>query len=326
MKVYISISIEDNSKGGGVNFLRYLSKYLDNQELLTSDYRLADIILINSHHNVFKNLLLKFLYPKKIYVHRIDGRISNHRPGKYWDKIIEIQNKYISNSTIYQSLWSKIEWQKQLSSINYKIIHNRADPEIFNCNQPKILSNTPKLIFVSWSNNPNKGRTYLNYLIKNRKPNQYELKIVGNLTVANLDAPKLVINHREIARQYHESDIFVFPAENESCSNALIEAQACGLPILALNSGGNPEIVLKSGIIFNNEIEMMAGIERICSNYVSYSLEALELTKARETEKVYKEYFLNQIKVGPSSNRFQRFKLIQAFLLILMASIEKHLN
>jgi len=326
MKVYISISIEDNSKGGGVNFLRYLSKYLDSQELLTSDYRSADIILINSHHNVFKNLLLKFLYPKKIYIHRIDGRISNHRPEKYWDKIIVIQNNFISNSTIYQSLWSKNEWQKQLSPRNYKIIHNRADPEIFYCKQPKNLSNTPKLIFVSWSNNPNKGSTYLNYLIKNRKTYQYELKIIGNLTVTNLDLPKLVVNHQEIACQYHESDIFVFPAENESCSNALIEAQACGLPILALNSGGNPEIVLKSGVIFNNEFEMIEGIEKICSNYVSYSLEALEITKVRESEKAYEEYFLNQIKNGQSYTRFQRIKLIHAFFLILMASVEKYLN
>jgi glycosyltransferase involved in cell wall biosynthesis len=39
------------------------------------------------------------------------------------------------------------------------------------------------------------------------------------------------------------ANIFVFPSENESLSNALIEALACGLPCLASNIGGIPDTV-----------------------------------------------------------------------------------
>lgn len=39
------------------------------------------------------------------------------------------------------------------------------------------------------------------------------------------------------------ADIFVFPSENESLSNALIEALACGLPCLASHVGGIPDSV-----------------------------------------------------------------------------------
>jgi glycosyltransferase involved in cell wall biosynthesis len=39
------------------------------------------------------------------------------------------------------------------------------------------------------------------------------------------------------------ADVFVFPSENESLSNALIEALACGLPCLASNIGGIPDTV-----------------------------------------------------------------------------------
>jgi len=39
------------------------------------------------------------------------------------------------------------------------------------------------------------------------------------------------------------ADIFTFPSENESLSNALIEALACGLPCLASNIGGIPDTV-----------------------------------------------------------------------------------
>ncbi|MBL7077903.1 MAG: glycosyltransferase family 4 protein [Kiritimatiellae bacterium] len=39
------------------------------------------------------------------------------------------------------------------------------------------------------------------------------------------------------------ADIFTFPSENESLSNALIEALACGIPCLASNIGGIPDTV-----------------------------------------------------------------------------------
>lgn len=39
------------------------------------------------------------------------------------------------------------------------------------------------------------------------------------------------------------ADVFVFPSENESLSNALIEALACGVPCLAANIGGIPDTV-----------------------------------------------------------------------------------
>ena len=38
-------------------------------------------------------------------------------------------------------------------------------------------------------------------------------------------------------------DVFVLPSLNEGMSNTLLEAMACGLPVLATNVGGNPEIV-----------------------------------------------------------------------------------
>ena len=38
-------------------------------------------------------------------------------------------------------------------------------------------------------------------------------------------------------------DVFVLPSLNEGMSNTLLEAIACGLPALATNVGGNPEII-----------------------------------------------------------------------------------
>jgi glycosyltransferase involved in cell wall biosynthesis len=47
------------------------------------------------------------------------------------------------------------------------------------------------------------------------------------------------------------SDIFIFPTLRENLSNALLEASAAGLAIIATNVGGNPEVIQdnKNGIL-----------------------------------------------------------------------------
>jgi len=49
-------------------------------------------------------------------------------------------------------------------------------------------------------------------------------------------------------------DIFVLPSFSEGCSNVIQEAMATGLPVVATNVGGNPELVQHevSGFLFKN--------------------------------------------------------------------------
>ena len=39
-------------------------------------------------------------------------------------------------------------------------------------------------------------------------------------------------------------DVFVLPSVNEGISNTILEAMATGLPVIATNVGGNPELVV----------------------------------------------------------------------------------
>lgn len=49
--------------------------------------------------------------------------------------------------------------------------------------------------------------------------------------------------HEEIPLWLSAADLFVNASRREGCCNALLEAQACGLPAVATAVGGNPEIV-----------------------------------------------------------------------------------
>ena len=57
----------------------------------------------------------------------------------------------------------------------------------------------------------------------------------------------------DIARFYRAADAFVLPSVSEGLSNALLEAMACGLAIVASAVGGTPRAVGAAGLLFKVE-------------------------------------------------------------------------
>ncbi len=75
---------------------------------------------------------------------------------------------------------------------------------------------------------------------------------------------------RETLELLQASDLFVWPAVNEAIGMAILEAQACGLPVVAGDSGAIPEIVTngETGLLFTpgDTGGMAAAVERLISD------------------------------------------------------------
>lgn len=75
------------------------------------------------------------------------------------------------------------------------------------------------------------------------------------------------IPREDMVRMYSAADIFAFPGIGESLGMVYLEAQACGLPVVALNTAGVPQVVrdLETGFLVPPaDTKAMAGaIERL---------------------------------------------------------------
>lgn len=62
-----------------------------------------------------------------------------------------------------------------------------------------------------------------------------------------------VVNHNDLVKYLNCADIFVLPTKAEGCCNAIIEALACGLPVVSSNKSFNDEILDETCSIRINE-------------------------------------------------------------------------
>jgi glycosyltransferase involved in cell wall biosynthesis len=78
------------------------------------------------------------------------------------------------------------------------------------------------------------------------------------------------IPRRDMYRYYSAADLFVFPGIRESLGMVFLEAQSCGLPVVAFDNAGVPEAVqnAKTGLLvpmFDLD-NFVQAIERLLSN------------------------------------------------------------
>jgi glycosyltransferase involved in cell wall biosynthesis len=331
MLVNIFLHIKQGPYGGGNQFLKALREFLILQNIYTDDPQEADLILFNSHHQIKDLIRLKRKYPEKIFVHRIDGPVSMIRKSKeLLDSLIYRINKTIADAAVFQSEWSKrknIELGMGVDLL-HTIIMNAPDPKLFNRIGKREFypDHKLKIIASSWAKNMSKGFGIYQYLDEHLDSQQYEMTFCGNSPVEFKHIiQKGALSDNELAIVLKDHDIFLTASENDPCSNALIEALHCGLPAVALNDGGHPEIIKKGGITFSQPQEIPD-----CLNYVkeNYKLlqQHIDVPDMSITGKRYVEFLSLVYTTMKTKGNVKRINFVQAMLLYSFIYLQKILH
>jgi len=264
--------------GGGNQFMMALRKALEHQGVRVVVNRMSEDVDVHLCNSAWFDVSLfhKTIRKRRILMlHRIDGPISLYRGADAGeDAQIYALNREFSSATIYQSGWC---FQRSLA-LGYEpvrplVIHNGVNNKNFYPSGCLTLRPKQKirLVATAWSDNPRKGKSIYQWLDEHLDFDRFTLTFVGRI-----DAAFRNIEHippqtsQNLARVLREQDIYLTASENDPCSNALLEALACGLPALYFESGGHGELTGFGGLPFNGPEHLITQLERLINHYEGF--------------------------------------------------------
>lgn len=274
--LYIALEPPQGPRGGVFQFLDAIGMSLGRCGMISFKPEEAKVILFSAFQNIPTVIRLRRALKNTIFVHRIDGpiRLYNNWNDKR-DYVVQNANKFIADGTIFQSEWSRREnYRLGLRPSPYEIvIPNAPDPTIFNTTNTNtfIKSRKTRLIAVSWSTNLKKGFETYRWLDEHLDFSKYKMTFVGNSPISfrniqNIPPLKAI----DLAKTLKAHDILIFASEFEACSNTLLEALHCGLPVIARDATSNPEVLRGGGELFSTPEQIPNIIELIIKDYESY--------------------------------------------------------
>ncbi len=279
--------------GGGNQFLHALRNGIKQKGLDVLENEVSSktrACLFNSHH--FDPSLLEEAKRQGAHlVHRVDGPLQTYRGSNDGtDDRIMAANWTFADTTVLQSRYSLLQHQKLGMELrNPVVIPNAVNPEVFfplkgrhRHSRGKI-----KLISTSWSNNPNKGAGIYKWIEEHLDWDRFSYTFVGSSSIA-FDRIHMIppLPSHELAEVLREHDIYITASRHDPCSNALLEALACGLPSLYLRSGGHAELVGEGGIGFTGEADVLSALERLVAEY-DVRRDSIDIAPLSEVTELY---------------------------------------
>tara|TARA_R110000824_G_scaffold400682_1_gene608822 strand:+ start:1896 stop:2786 length:891 start_codon:yes stop_codon:yes gene_type:complete len=273
MKIYFEFNFQKGAWGGGNQFLKSLRSQLQLKGIYTSNPTNSDIIMFNSHQNNNAILSLRRKFPNKKFVHRVDGpmRLYNKMSDRRDDIVYRLNQ--ISDGTVFQSRYSfDSNIKLGMSKPNkYAIIKNCCDTDIFKTKSHIGTNKKTRIISTSFSDNVKKGFNTYKFLDDKLDFSKYEYVFAGRPPVKFNNIKTLGrLDTKGVADELFCSDIYITASENDPCSNSLIEAQTVGIPTIALNSGGHPELTNENSELFDNNGELIHKLELVSCNLYKY--------------------------------------------------------
>lgn len=170
----------------------------------------------------------------------------------------------LSDVVIYQSRWSKAQLDQHIAvrTERYAIIHNGVDLHHFSPAQVS-ATDLPVLGTVGVLRYTYRLETF--FELSRRLEIPHRLLIVGSLDgaaaaiMARYQADPVIgprITHQahvppaRLPDFYRQMSVLVHPVSGDACPNVVVEALACGVPVVAPTFGGTAELIGAGGRLF----------------------------------------------------------------------------
>ena len=221
---------------------------------------------------------------------------SRYLPGNDYSgwlrkRLTQLVVKNASMVTTVSEILAKAMQSHGLRHPHYEILPNVVDTHLF---KPIPHHNEmPKIVHVSCFEDKSKNISGLLGALQIMKDrgDAYQAVLIGegmDLEAMQRRANDLGLNDcvrftgllqgQDLVEELATGDFFVLPSHYETGGIVLLEAMACGLPVLATKVGALPEIVNESnGILVQpDDTEALAeAMERLCHTYNNYKPEEL---------------------------------------------------
>lgn len=180
-----------------------------------------------------------------------------------WKELLELMRRTYSlaDYIFFQSHFAKLSAETFLGSppSDYEILYNAVDTQHFTPKPRKIYSGPLTLLAAGWHwilhrlEVPVKAlklvlqeRQDVQLIIAGRISERVDKgirELVGSLGLEDHVTFRPPYTQTEAPSVYHQADILLHAKYNDPCPSVVIEAMACGLPVVYSDSGGTPELV-----------------------------------------------------------------------------------
>lgn len=136
------------------------------------------------------------------------------------------------------------------------VIYNGIDTSVFKphdkqkCRQSLGLPSDKQIILVvakGGASNPWKGGNYAQNVIGafNDHPGAFFVDLGGNTNhfISKVKMVSYIANRDTLSKYYSAADMLLYPSVADNCPLVVLEAMACGLPVVSFATGGIPELI-----------------------------------------------------------------------------------
>lgn len=302
--MHILPALVEGPFGGGNQFAKALRASLVSRGYYAERLQEANVLLFNGYpfrdpHIFHQAIRWKQKYPEqRSIVIRIDGPIAAIRhdaTSEKYDRALYAFTTLAADGVISQSRWSFEQISNHVlapQNCAFAIIGNAPDPAIFYPPKARqaISGRKIRIVTTSWSSNPHKGFATYAWLDQHLDFEKFEFSVIAPTKTPYKNIKTLKpVDQPDLGHLLRDSDIYLTASRIEACSNAVLEALHCGLPVIAPNASSHPEYVPSADLLFGGEEEIGPILDKVANNLELYQNQ-IEVQDIAEVTQSYLDF------------------------------------